>query len=486
MFDQTIPSVALARLIKDQLPGLPIVLGGYALEGPPAKCVANAFPWIDAIVQGDGEKTIVDITRQVLAGQKLRLQNDSPSIIRGRQIDVDESPTPDYEDWFSDISNIAENLHVTINTTGLPVESSRGCWWGQAMHCVFCGIDDDSMRYRQKRPQTTLAMLREMRRRYGDYIFRFSDYIMPKAYYSDLLPQLACEEPRFRLHSEIKANHPPKRVRLLAEAGFAELQPGIESFSTPVLRAMDKGVRGIDNVSLLKAGYLHRITIYYNILFGLPTDVVNDYVAMIQVMPKLYHLIPPVSRNEIVVTRFAPLHSTPGRFGIHQLPRHHPSYETIFSSAFYDQTGFSLDDYAYYFERNFSYSEELEQLYQQIAIQVDHWKALHQSRFVELSYVKRGNAIVFRDSRFSPSDEYEIGSSAAGLYMACDGSPARLTAIASNMSEEEREKALLELEDRRIVWREGDWIFGLAVPKGVCDAHRVSGWPQSWQSIYLN
>ena len=32
--------------------------------------------------------------------------------------------------------------------------------------------------------------------------FRFSDYIMPKAYYTALLPKLAAQSLRFKLHSD--------------------------------------------------------------------------------------------------------------------------------------------------------------------------------------------------------------------------------------------------------------------------------------------
>ncbi len=126
------------------------------------------------------------------------------------------------------------------------------------------------MKYRYKPAGDTLAMLEVLRARHGDYAFRFSDYILPKAYYSDLLPELAANPQKFRLHCEVKANHPPERVRLLADAGFVEIQAGIESFSTTILKRMDKGVRAIDNASLLKAGYINGVIVNYNLLYGLP------------------------------------------------------------------------------------------------------------------------------------------------------------------------------------------------------------------------
>src|SRR6202007_2241490 len=109
-----------------------------------------------------------------------------------------------------------------------------------------------TLKYRRKEATTVLSMLAGLRDRYGDHIFRFSDYIMPKEYYTEILPGLAKQPKKFRLHSEIKANHPPERVKTLSRAGFRELQPGIESFSTAVLKRMQKGVPAIQNVTLLK------------------------------------------------------------------------------------------------------------------------------------------------------------------------------------------------------------------------------------------
>ena len=63
LFDQTMASVALASLIKEASPETLVVLGGYALEGPPGLEVLRAFPHIDAIAVGDGEPVIGPLAR---------------------------------------------------------------------------------------------------------------------------------------------------------------------------------------------------------------------------------------------------------------------------------------------------------------------------------------------------------------------------------------------------------------------------------------
>lgn len=492
MFDQTLASVVLAKLLKDRVPKLPIVLGGYALEGSPGVTVASSFPWIDAIVLGDGEEAIVELARAAREGKPLAAGCGQRSkLIRTDKIDMDTSPVPDYSDWFEGLAELQAMDHIQIRKRVLPVESSRGCWWGQVKHCVFCGIDEETLKYRHKSPAKTLEMLRELRERYGEVVFRFSDYIMPKRYYKELLPLLARQDRKFQLQGEIKANHPPDRVQQFAEAGFRELQPGIESFSTKVLRSMDKGVRAIDNVSLLKAGYINRLIIDYNLLYGLPDDSAEDYLLMARRIPQIYHLMPPISRNETVVTRFAPLQANPGRFGIATNARHHPCYDVIFSREYLSGSGFSLDDYAYYFDRNFPYQPELETLYSQIVQQVNHWKAQHRERFVELSYAPAANGLAITDSRFAAEDQYELTGPLAAVYRACDAGPTSVDRLMARLSSEgtltaaQVADALAELEERRIVWAEEKHVLGLAVPKCVADAHRKAQWPQQWMSLFV-
>ena len=421
LFDQTMASLAVAHALKSRDPELTIILGGYALEGDAGPDVARAFPDVNYVVQGDGEQLIVDLALAARrgAGSGGALPDFPTRVIHAQKYNLNESPTPDYSDWFAQLAALRAATGLQVNTAVLPVESSRGCWWGQSMHCVFCGIDDDTLKYRFKAPERTVAMLEDLRARHGDYVFRFSDYIMPKAYYTELLPHLAARPDKFRLHTEIKANQPQARVQLLADAGYVAIQPGVESFSTPVLRAMRKGVRGIDNVILLKHAYQAQLGVYYNVLYGLPDDQPQDYEAVVERLPRLYHLMPPSARTETIVTRFAPLQTDFQRFNLQDQPVHHECYDTWFSQDFLARSGFSLDEYAYYFKRNFSYSPVLSQLYLELVMQIDHWKALHRGGFVELSYERGADGtLTVTDTRYGPHPPYALSAAASTLYEA--------------------------------------------------------------------
>jgi ribosomal peptide maturation radical SAM protein 1 len=491
MFDQTMASVALAKLLKDKDPSIPIVFGGYALEGTTGETVVRSFPWIDLIVQGEGEEIIVEIAESVLKNGSLAERPGK--MIKTPNIDMETSPIPDYSDWFEDVRLLDEQDSIKINTRVLPVESSRGCWWGQVKHCVFCGIDEGTLKYRHKSAESTINMLRELRRRHGEnYMYRFSDYIMPKAFYTELLPLLAKEYPKFHLISEIKANQTTERVQLFRKAGFYEVQPGIESFSTPVLAAMDKGVRGIDNVCLLKNGYTNKLSIVYNILYGLPSDSLDDYQFIIENIPRIYHLVPPVTRTRTIITRFAPLQMNPERFGINGKAKHDLCYDVLFSGRFLEHSSFNLDDYAYYFERNYPYKTELVRAYIQLVQQIDYWKKLHRERFVELSYLDLDNACVrITDTRFMSEDRYILKGLPAEVLLLADAAPIKIRNISKKLKESGAEVSQMEIDDsiallndKRLVWIENDLILGLPVHKKLADKYNAVDWSKSWPSIY--
>lgn len=495
MFDQTLASVALARIVKDRSPQTLVVLGGYALEGPPGEQVLESFGWVDAVVRGDGENVVVPLAH-ASAGRRAPagipgVQVRGEPAVQAQPVNLADGPDPDYDDWFDDVARLQRETGIRVVTGALPVESSRGCWWGQRKHCVFCGIDEETLKFRHKPAARTLDMLAAMRSRYGEHPLRFSDYIMPREYFGDLLPQLEQVRPPYRLHCEIKANQTDDSVADLARAGFEEVQPGIESFSDEVLKLMDKGVTAVQNVALLRYGYIHGVLVHYNLIYGIPGESAGAYRQMLERIPRLYHLMPPVSRTEAIVTRFAPMHTTPHRFGWLSTPRHHRCYDVLFGADFLETTKFDLDDYAYYFEPYEDFASEMKELYAQVVLQVNHWKRLHRERVVVFTYADDGERVVLEDSRFHAEPATSVlDGLAREVYLACTRGPTNLERLATALvdggrcTRAELDAVVARLDDARAVWWDGRMLLALAVPRDVCDAHVANGWRQRWTAVY--
>jgi ribosomal peptide maturation radical SAM protein 1 len=416
LFDQTIASLALARRIKRAYPGMMIAFGGYALHRPVGPALQKCFPEMDVIAYGDGEPVIVPLWE---AACGLRPLSEVPNISfrdsRGQvlesqfsiKINLDDSPTPDYDDFFRQREQLRERHGVTIPVGEIPVESSRGCWYGQKSHCTFCGIDDETLQYRVKSAHVTAAQLDGLHRRYDVMVFRFADYIMPVKYCEDFLPAMARRGAPYLLHYETKSNLKASQIELCAKAGIRWLQPGIESFSSPVLKLMAKGVSAAQNVFTLFTITANRIFTFYNLIFGFPFEEPADYWPMVRLIPGLYHLVPPQTTVPVLVTRHAPLAEDPERFGARRPLRAHWRYETIFSPKFRRDHGLALEDFCYYYETPYrKFDPELKALYDTLQHQVLRWWERFSTGRARLIYTTEGEGIVVRDSRFS--DEAQI------------------------------------------------------------------------------
>lgn len=479
MFDQTIPSLAVAKLIKEKYPDVLIVMGGYALEAPVGPHICHCFSFVDVVVQGEGEDRIVALAEASMDRGRLGgiagidFRDQAGQVICNSRstakTNLDESPPPNYDDYLRDVKELSSLHSVHVNVETLPVESSRGCWWGQVHHCVFCGIDDETMKYRFKSAENVERMLEYMTAKYGLRRFRFSDYILPRNYYKTLLPRLAANNSGYRLHWEMKANVRAEEVTLMRRAGVDTVQPGIESFSTAVLKRMAKGVNALQNVLTIRLLTEQDISVHYNILFGFPDDQPEDYREMLRTIPLLYHLPPPFSFAPVETTRYAPLQANPSRFGIRKKPVAHQSYDVIFSTSFRERCGFDLNQYAYMFRRPYSFPDGCSEFYDLLVLQIAHWLEMPNQRMVQFSYEYTDEGVRYVDSRFNPAPQIQVlGRTHARVQRlvsdrAC--SIQQLQAELGDLPAEEVRGTVDELTSSRFVFREGDRLVGLALPE---------------------
>ena len=119
------------------------------------------------------------------------------------------------------------------------------------------------------------------------------DNILDLRYFEPFLAELASRTFPPSFYYMTKANLTKDQVRLLARAGVADITPGIESLSTPVLRLMDKGVSALQNVRLLKWCAEIGIVPNWALLYGFPGEEPAEYERMAELVPSLTHLKPP-------------------------------------------------------------------------------------------------------------------------------------------------------------------------------------------------
>lgn len=324
VFNQVLPSLALARRLKAAKSDLTVLLGGACVHGKMGETYAAHFPeLVDHVFTGESDVVFPAFLDAVTAGRDpaglpgVTVHGRLPAPAEPVRA-LDGLPVPDYQDYFREHDVVRAAGQRLLERQDVAFESSRGCWWGEKRHCTFCGLNNEGMAYRMKTPDRVLEELTALATRYGVLDFEAADNILPYTAYRTLLPRLASLEIDFRLMYEIKANIGRDDAAALAAAGIRWVQPGVESFADHVLRLMRKGATGAQNIQLLKWLQEFGITPYYNILVGFPGETDEDFAEMIELIPSLLHLTPPVRTTSIMVSvhRFAPFFNDPGRWGI--------------------------------------------------------------------------------------------------------------------------------------------------------------------------
>ncbi|MBI5522791.1 MAG: RiPP maturation radical SAM protein 1 [Desulfarculus sp.] len=330
---QHVASLALLRRIKQMSPGIVTMLGGANCEGEMGLASHRAFPWVDYVVSGEADDLIVDLARGVLEhGSQLGPQGLAEGVLapchrrlgypgqtgdppRATARDLGRLPLPDYGDYFAELER-SPVLKQTVRP-GLLVESSRGCWWGR---CRFCSLDGRKCGFRSKPPERVLEELAELGRRHGVDRFLFTDSLLNRSYFDSLLPELERQGAPYRLFIEIKSNLDRRELTSLKQAGFTFLQPGIESFSTPHLAHMNKGVQAWQNVQAVKLCRELGLGCVYNLLHALPGERGEWMEEMAELVPWLTHLRPPATVCQVRFDRLSHYAEHPVQWGLELSP----------------------------------------------------------------------------------------------------------------------------------------------------------------------
>src|SRR5258707_807215 len=345
VFQQHISSLSLAKRIKAQAPETFIIFGGANCEGAMGVEIIRQFPFVDAVVSGEGDLVFPEIVQRVLGGKSLSelqgvytrhnaglLSSDGryPNIPSVRNMDA--LPFPDFDDFYHqyeadrfDMSSTPETLFVP----SLSFETSRGCWWGEKHHCTFCGLNGSTMMFRSKSAQRALDELLYLTGKYPGYPLSVVDNILDMKYFKSFIPMLAELQLDLNLFYEVKANLKKEQLQMLYDAGVRTIQPGIESFSDAVLELMRKGVKGLQNIQLLKWCKEIGMQALWSILWGVPGEPPEEYTRITKLLPLLTHLPPPAGGFPIRLDRFSPNFDDAERLGfVHVKPA--PAYNYIY------------------------------------------------------------------------------------------------------------------------------------------------------------
>ena len=288
-FVDMLPAVIDAtRRLHEQRPDTMILLGG---PGPTATAgqILEQYPWIGAVVRGEGEETVQEWVRSAaeadgrpIAGLTYR---HGDQVVHGpdraRSRDLDARPAYDLLDW-------NRYSHARIITT-------RGC----SYRCSFCDVTalwGNRTVYREL--DATVAEMELLRDRYGKSMIGIADdtFVLNRnrvrAFCELLIERRSGIEwgcfGRINLMT-------PELVELMARAGCRAVFYGIDSGSQAVLDRTVKRVRAEQVVPVLKLSAQYFDTIEASFIWGYPFETADDFARTMDLAGQAALLAPKVN-----------------------------------------------------------------------------------------------------------------------------------------------------------------------------------------------
>jgi ribosomal peptide maturation radical SAM protein 1 len=424
MFTQHVASLSLARRVKARLPDSFIVFGGSNCEGQMGAETFRQFDFIDLLVSGEGDQVFPEMVQSILCSEPVpqiqgiyNRRRPVPGMASQRpqntplMKNLDELPLPDYDDYFEELRGSSLALS---KAPVLLFESSRGCWWGEKLHCTFCGLNGATMAYRSKSAERAFEELRHLTARYPGLQVNAVDNILDMKYFRTFLRLLAEGGRDFGLFYEVKSNLKKEQLALLCRAGVRTIQPGIESLNDNVLKLMRKGVTALQNIQFLKWCAELNLKAIYNIIWGFPGESREDYRKMIELIPIITHLRPPIGAGTIRIDRFSPnfnQHEELGFGGISPATAYRHVYplgpEALFNLAYYFVSEKEQDSPAERFDTR------------GLSKEIRLWKEAHDES--ELFFMDKGSGLLIWDLRpCAPEPLVVLDDFSRTAYLACD------------------------------------------------------------------
>ncbi len=474
MFQQHVASLALARLVKRSLPETFVVFGGANCEDVMGAETLRQFPFVDAVVSGEADLVFPELVRRVLEGRPVsglpgvRTRDGLPAELAAGRFshgpmvqDLDALPYPDYSDYFRQFE---ASGYGPVWQPSIYMETSRGCWWGEKAHCTFCGLNPQTMAFRGKSARRAIDELVWLTRRHPGCRVEVTDNILDMRYFEDFVPALASRSPGATLFYEVKSNLKKEQVRLLRDAGIRRIQPGIESFSDPVLKLMRKGSSALQQIQLLKWCKELGVEPTWNLLWGFPGEPPEEYARMAALVPLLAHLPPPESHGVLRLDRFSPNFRDSERSGFVNV-RPLPPYRLVYALP-----NEVLARLACFFTFEYREPRDVGGYVAGLAKKLRAWPRLFRKH--DLFSVDRGGWLLVWDLRpVSRAPLTVLHGADRVLYQACDTAcdARRLAeAVASSpggpISPEEVARRLEPLLERGLMVRDGSRYLALAIP----------------------
>lgn len=473
---QLTASLYLAREIKRRCPTLRIIAGGSSVAGASGQAIVQHFEWIDAVIQGEGERSLASLVNWLQAGLDLDAAGSGailtagderpPGSVTFDQLDTLAAlPVPDYDAYFNELRHLApENRFFPV----LPAEMSRGCWWQKrstqgGRGCAFCNLNTQWRGYRTKAPAQIVAELESLKDRHQLVNFAFMDNALPVKTTHEIFDALAATGHDFSLFGEIRATTDHDTLAAMRRAGLDKVQIGIEALSSRLLEKLNKGTTTIANLEAMRHCEELGIENRSNLIVQFPGSDETDVAQTLQAIEfaQIYRPLKPVP---FWLGLGSPVCRDFGRFGI-QTHSNHPHYSALFPRDIARKVPLVIQTYRGDRTRQ-------KKLWAPVMRRIREWEATYAAlrrRYPArpvLSYQDGGHFIILRQGRpHGPAHTHRLSGSSRDIYLYCRQTRAFNAIVKQHAGFSARQIRgfLEEMVQKRLMFSENGCYLSLAV-----------------------
>ena len=479
-FCQITASLYVISKIKAAFPTVPVVVGGSSFSGEPAAHIRQVFPQIDHVIVGEGETALTELVQRIL--DPGRLPGDEPlpdtptcraDTHGGRKRfsqlrRLDALPPPDYDDYF----DILAGFHPRDRFfPTLPIEASRGCWWhrrdsaDQFSGCAFCNLNLQWLGYRTKPVDQVVREIDRLVARHQVLSLAFSDNALPEQQAAAIFDGIRDLDLDLSMFAEIRATTPLTLIRKMKQAGVDTVQVGIESLSSHLLEKMNKGVRAIDNLCVMKHCETVGIANVSNLMLHFPSSDAEDVAETLRCLAfaRWYR---PLKTVSFWLGLDSPVCRFPERFHIRSV-FNHPRVRKLFPASVAGQLRFMIQGYR-------GDRKKQLRLWRSVEKRVGRWQedyalVQHQTNGRPALSYRDGGRFLIIDQHWPdrPVIKHRLTGTSARIYRYCRH-PRTLAQISGRFAahgSEQIRSFLDSMADKQLTFAEGDSYLSLAIPR---------------------
>lgn len=319
---QFIAAMTLARLLREKMPQIHVVVGGKHLLRVQHKLVQHAFffqEYFHSAVLHEGEEPLGMLMESLKPGGKtgpipglICMENGKPRLTPPKApLDLKELPPADFSDvnW----------QHYLIPRAYAPLRMSRGCYWGKCTFCIRYGTE----RVDFLTPPRVVEEMERLGELYGVRDFTVNDDCMPPEYWEELSQEILARGLKVSMLIWAKpvSGFTASRLKKMSQAGVRQIRWGVESAHPRVLRLMRKGTTVSAMKEVLERSLAAGIWNHACFILGFPTETRQEAETTLDFLRSHRDKIHSFILYPFVLYENTHIFANPGEFSIGEIRR---------------------------------------------------------------------------------------------------------------------------------------------------------------------